>query len=239
MPPPDHEPLLRAICADPADDTVRLAYADWLDENGDPDRAEFIRLHLDRGRAIERSRRDRRHIERITELRDRHEAAWRSELPRFDGITWGRLWRGFVSEAIAGRSTDLVRSAIGVFTASPIQFLQVRACEARTAEVLFGLDAFRQLLGLRIHAPMDPEFWTALISCPRLGNLRHLILDHPTYAIVGGDQRSDEWAAELARSTCLPKLEKLHFGCSVLSPDAEKALVRRFRLVSFLGFEPM
>ena len=40
----EREALLAAICANPDDDTPRLVYADWLQENGDPDRAEFIRL---------------------------------------------------------------------------------------------------------------------------------------------------------------------------------------------------
>ena len=38
--------LLAAIRANPADDLPRLVYADWLDEHGDPDRAEFIRLQI-------------------------------------------------------------------------------------------------------------------------------------------------------------------------------------------------
>src|SRR5262245_32308897 len=44
MPPPGHELLLGAIRDQPEDDTLRLAYADWLDEHDDPDRAEFIRV---------------------------------------------------------------------------------------------------------------------------------------------------------------------------------------------------
>lgn len=39
----DEAAFLEAIRANPADDTARLVYADWLDERGDP-RAEFIRL---------------------------------------------------------------------------------------------------------------------------------------------------------------------------------------------------
>lgn len=38
--------LLRAIAADPDDDTLRLAYADWEQEHRDPARAEFIRRHI-------------------------------------------------------------------------------------------------------------------------------------------------------------------------------------------------
>jgi uncharacterized protein (TIGR02996 family) len=37
--------LLRAIIEEPDEDAHRLVYADWLDEHGQPDRAEFIRLH--------------------------------------------------------------------------------------------------------------------------------------------------------------------------------------------------
>lgn len=40
----DENALLAAIAAHPAEDTPRLVYADWLDENDRPLRAEFIRL---------------------------------------------------------------------------------------------------------------------------------------------------------------------------------------------------
>jgi uncharacterized protein (TIGR02996 family) len=38
--------LLADIVENPADDTPRLVYADWLDENGDGDRADFIRVQV-------------------------------------------------------------------------------------------------------------------------------------------------------------------------------------------------
>lgn len=40
--------LLMRIVAHPSDDGARLAYAAWLDSNGDPDRAELIRLQIAR-----------------------------------------------------------------------------------------------------------------------------------------------------------------------------------------------
>ena len=43
----DRDALLAAIRATPEEDTPRLVFADWLDENGDPDRAEFIRLQCE------------------------------------------------------------------------------------------------------------------------------------------------------------------------------------------------
>lgn len=43
----DGEALSRAIIEQPADDLVRLAYADFLEENGGEKRAEFIRLQIE------------------------------------------------------------------------------------------------------------------------------------------------------------------------------------------------
>src|SRR5262245_10028348 len=42
----EREALLRAVCENPDDDTPRLVFADWLQENGEEDRAEFIRLQI-------------------------------------------------------------------------------------------------------------------------------------------------------------------------------------------------
>jgi uncharacterized protein (TIGR02996 family) len=47
---PDWPAFLAAIIADPDDDTARLAAADFLEENGDPDRAAFIRIQVELAR---------------------------------------------------------------------------------------------------------------------------------------------------------------------------------------------
>lgn len=43
----DGEALLAAIIASPDDDTPRLVYADWLEENNQSKRAEFIRVQVE------------------------------------------------------------------------------------------------------------------------------------------------------------------------------------------------
>jgi uncharacterized protein (TIGR02996 family) len=48
--PGDERALLHAVCAEPGDDVPRLAYADYLDENGQADRAEFIRVQVELAR---------------------------------------------------------------------------------------------------------------------------------------------------------------------------------------------
>src|SRR5215218_395524 len=50
---PEAAALYRAILAHPDEDTPRLVYADWLDEHGQPDRAEFIRVQCRLARANE------------------------------------------------------------------------------------------------------------------------------------------------------------------------------------------
>jgi uncharacterized protein (TIGR02996 family) len=46
------EALLHAIRADPDDETVRLVYADWLEEHGNP-RSEFIRVQCELARLFD------------------------------------------------------------------------------------------------------------------------------------------------------------------------------------------
>lgn len=44
----DERARLTAIVGQSDEDTPRLTYADWLDENDQPDRAEFIRSQIER-----------------------------------------------------------------------------------------------------------------------------------------------------------------------------------------------
>ncbi len=46
----DRDALLAAICAQPDEDTPRLAFADWCDEYGEPARAAFVRAQVELAR---------------------------------------------------------------------------------------------------------------------------------------------------------------------------------------------
>jgi uncharacterized protein (TIGR02996 family) len=78
MPSPGHEPFLRAVCEAPDDDAPRLVYADWLDETGDPDRAEFIRLQIRLARERDPSPAIERRCEELLRANGR---VWCRELP--------------------------------------------------------------------------------------------------------------------------------------------------------------
>ena len=62
-----HEAFLRAIFDAPDDDTPRLVYADFLQENGEEDRAEFIRVQCELATKVGRTE----HFDRIWELKAR------------------------------------------------------------------------------------------------------------------------------------------------------------------------
>jgi uncharacterized protein (TIGR02996 family) len=49
----EHPGLYQAILEQPDDDTPRLIYSDWLEEHGDPARAEFIRAQCQLARTAE------------------------------------------------------------------------------------------------------------------------------------------------------------------------------------------
>ena len=46
----DHAAFLNAVLERPDDDLPRLVYADYLDETGEPNRAEFIRVQIELAR---------------------------------------------------------------------------------------------------------------------------------------------------------------------------------------------
>src|SRR5262245_5485156 len=83
--------LLAAIRESPEDDLPRLAYADWLEEQGDEPsliRAEFIRVQLALARGNESDVRYPEWQRREAELLADHGAAWaRDELPQGMGLS--------------------------------------------------------------------------------------------------------------------------------------------------------
>lgn len=143
MPPPGAEPFLAAIVANPDDDLVRVVYADWLDETGDPTtaaRAEFIRVQIElAGLGYEGANPKRKKpetwdtlgqridalIHRQNELWDEHGSAWRAELPSCPGTTFW-FTRGFATWADVAHPGGLMRDGDKLFAAAPITRLSFR-----------------------------------------------------------------------------------------------------------------
>lgn len=75
----EQQALLNAILANPDDDLVRLVYADWLDEHGQPERAEFIRLQIEMTRLDENSDECRALQGRQNDLLEAHREQWAAQ----------------------------------------------------------------------------------------------------------------------------------------------------------------
>jgi uncharacterized protein (TIGR02996 family) len=77
----DEKALLAAIWDEPQEDTPRLVYADWLQENDQADRAEFIRVQIERARLTDWDSRSSELDARERELTQLNWQRWYGDLP--------------------------------------------------------------------------------------------------------------------------------------------------------------
>lgn len=115
----------RAIIAEPDDDAPRLIYADWLDEQGDADRAEFIRLQIQLSRMLPGEPSREWIKSRADELRQQHHVEWVNRLPQFAEIHWEVFDRGFIVAARIDSPEAYFAHAHEVLVAAPVEELRL------------------------------------------------------------------------------------------------------------------
>ncbi len=104
---PDPAPFLAAVCASPDDDLPRLVFADWLDEHGDPARAEFIRLQCHTARVGKLDPTWAPAKLREFDLFKANEPAWRTPTASAEGRMLMDRWvRGFPRAVMLGDVTS-------------------------------------------------------------------------------------------------------------------------------------
>ncbi len=114
----DRQAFLSAIIDRPDDDLLRLVFADWLEDRGDPGRAEFIRLQIEHAAAEPHSDGWAVRDLRIRELLREHD--WR--IPDLRGKQDFR--RGFV-EAVSTTAERLMGLPAEAFDSAPVRELRV------------------------------------------------------------------------------------------------------------------
>ena len=138
-----HEAFLRAIFDAPEDDTQRLVYADFLQENGEEDRAAFIRWQCGRGEKPERM------------PINAPNGYWR-------GLPWGRAQHTLHTEDLLDADA-LRREAVrqpDLFGVMSLTFSGGRITSGDAFDVLFGLAAFARVTELILvgeEVPDDPD----------------------------------------------------------------------------------
>jgi uncharacterized protein (TIGR02996 family) len=226
---PGSEPFLAAIRAAPADDLPRLVFADWLDEHGDPDRAEFIRVQCELAkhgrlgawtdvgwRADDLGRSTLAPaaplLARQTALWSAHGEEWSAELPQSDlyRVEFHRGFAGTVTP-LTGAWAQVRRPLAALFDAAPVD----------------GIVFQRQGLGCARHAVNEP--W--------LGRLRSV-------CVFGGNpyRETDPGAVEAGQAVaiasrlagleelCMPGVGIGDIGAVTLSRNAWVRNLRRVDL---------
>jgi uncharacterized protein (TIGR02996 family) len=118
------EGLIRAIQEKPEDDSIRLVYADWLEENGDPARAELIRVQCELARGVDDG-------PRLVSLKTRERELCQTNGPRWLGPLWSdittRLERGMGSLLLSLREfhSKKVQQAAEWFVRGGVQHLHL------------------------------------------------------------------------------------------------------------------
>jgi hypothetical protein len=95
-------------------------FADWLQENGNAERAEFIRLQVEaRGLVPDYLSEESR--SRMTRLVQEHGQHWRQELPLIEGVVWNTLFvRGFIEFAEVFARPNISEQLARAFAAAPL-----------------------------------------------------------------------------------------------------------------------
>jgi uncharacterized protein (TIGR02996 family) len=210
----DHDALLRAIAEHPEEDTPRLMYADWLEENDQPDRAEFVRVQVELGRLDLNDPARRPWVVRHVQFLRDYVPGWKAELPRLAGIDWGDFNRGLVEEVQARTEADLIRHAAAVFAQPAVHV--IRLARLNDGRALAALPELARVRVLRlIAARADEPVLRKLLASAHLRNL--IMLD------LHGNSAGDALAADLAAGAH-PNLAELWLGSNRIGDAGGRAL---------------
>jgi uncharacterized protein (TIGR02996 family) len=150
----DRLTLLSAIHDLPADDLPRLAYADWMEENGQPERGEFIRIHLAMERTPRRTPEYRRLWEREVELIRTYKDEWFGTF-RFYWHSY-EVKRGFLDE-VSSFAQHVVPHANWLLENHAVQKLGVTASGLGALEELLRSPLVATLWRLRFWQELPPS----------------------------------------------------------------------------------
>lgn len=247
----DESAFLAAIAAHPAEDTPRLAYADWLDEHDRPIRAEFIRVQCAVKQLEERPAEEQRpHIHLFK--RQAHLLEQRRELLGPLGGDLGYFDVVFDRGFVAKLTLDVrvfINHAPAVAALVPRPIVRVTNAGAALDELLTR----PELTAVSILSVASTEHdafelgegaAVSLALCPHLGRVEVLELEGCGIADFGlnflaqaktlpalieldlsGNEITDEGVRSLVNSPLWPRLERLVLGGNPLSDVSAELLV--------------
>jgi uncharacterized protein (TIGR02996 family) len=217
---PEEAAFLEAILAAPDDDTLRLVYADWLEERGDP-KGEFIRLQCAHAATWHEalSVSGDPQCQRMRFLEKEYGDRWLEGVPKPSNVRW-HLWRGLPSWVEVPGWQEFHRHAERWFRVAPVEYVTFECLSLVGARALarspylerirvldLAYDGIRKIGALR-----------ALLDSPSLKNLRTLRLSK------GGI--GDDVAMALASCPYLEGLKLLSLYSSDIDDAGAMAIAR-------------
>ena len=223
--------FINAILDNPADDTLRLVFADWLQENGEPARAEFIRAQIEAAKLPAADRAKSKPGKRAAALLKSHQTAWREAL----GVAkkGGEYERGFLA------GVPLVLDAFPERVATMLAREPVWVSLELVANVmpLSWVKEFAASLHLRavtdIVSPgsgFGAKRFFQLMQSPHLVNLRNIVLFDDPVGATGVKAIANAPAAFALEA--LDLTEALYDSSTKSQVEAIKALAASPRLAS-------
>jgi uncharacterized protein (TIGR02996 family) len=198
----DREALYRAVLENPADDTLRLIYADALEEESDARRAAFIRSQVALADVPEYDPawvRNRHHDRQRIFVPE-----WILELPQLpDGLDWARepFHRGFPASIQARDAAAFVTNADELFEQYPIESLELSVVRLAELRGFAKCPWISRLVRLSVTQGIGGQVATRLLGSTHYERLRELHL--------GAGLTTTATATALVRSRMFRQLTKL------------------------------
>ena len=183
----DRDALFQRIMDQPESDEPRLAYADWLEANGDQDRAEFIRvqcsLHsasFDDGKRTELRKREQ-------ELLAQYAWEWAKDFG-LDINEW-QFERGFVARIQVGLETS-AEKILDIVNRGPVTHLRDTGQFCELQGFVDALPKLSRLTGLEFWGlySFENDLISQILQSEHLPNLKTLIFHHDRNGMVVDEQ---------------------------------------------------
>lgn len=211
----DRDALLHAIAARPEEDTPRLMYADWLEENGEPERADFVRTQVYLAQPGLPSGDKPPLVKQNVFYLTHWVREWQAQLPQFPGITWGDFNRGLIEEVRATDEGAVIAHATDIFEVPGVHVLRLWRLDGGKA--LAAVPQLERLRVLRIISGSSAAHLNALFDSPHLRNLTALDLHN---------NRANDATAALLADGRFPHLAELHLSGNDVRDTGALALTR-------------
>jgi uncharacterized protein (TIGR02996 family) len=207
--------FLADIIEHPDDDAPRLIFADWLQDNGDPERAAFIRAQIEWARLAPDDPRRPVVQSEAQALLGAHGLAWLKEVP-----AWVRpnasFDRGFVMQVYV-TAREFLKGAPALFRRAPIRAVRLRFASNEQVLALASADYLGRLTELDLsYNSLTDESLVPLLSSAKLGPLTALDL--------GSNRGGLGTVRAIAASPRLRGLTSLSLAMQPIGPEGARLL---------------